>query len=187
MAGPTAYQSVGATASTYDTSPATDFPNFFKLDGVDGGFATAAFAAGTLGADMTLMVPIRRESAADFILASKTITSDPTIAVCVAGSGLTATTACGATVTHTVDGVAVPGGFATTRAQLNTAITVGSWHILEIKNLDLSTFTSLTVGKCWAGYYFNGGIGEILLCETPSAAVLTQMRQYLASQYSITL
>jgi hypothetical protein len=174
----TTYQAI-TDASNYNTSPATSFPRFFKLDGVDDGFATAAFAAGTLGADMTFMCAIRRTSADGLVLAY----SGPAwIGYAHPTNPAAASNAIFGAMSHFVDGAAV----ANTAIALNGALTVGAWHIVEIRNLDLSAAAVLAFAN-FGGVPLNGSLGEILLCETPSAAVLTQMRQYLAAQYSVVL
>ena len=112
-------------------------PASATLDGIDDGFATAAFAAGTLGADMTLMVPVRRAAATDVVLAFQTSGAGVYCGLAAAGIGALAYSNAG-TPTHLVNGVAVPGGTATTAGQLHTALPVGEWCILEIRNLDMT-------------------------------------------------
>jgi hypothetical protein len=181
----TTYQAI-TDASNYNTSPATSFPRFFKLDGVDDGFATAAFAAGTFSSDMTFMCAIRRTSAASGLLFSEIVGVTPYLAIFTTADGNPCSSGAG-TPTYFANGVAVPGGTGTTRGQLATALPVGQWVILEIRNADLSLWVRFAISQYVGGIKVDGSLGEILLCETPSAAVLTQMRQYLAAQYGVTV
>jgi len=142
MAQPTTYQRV-TSASDYDGSAG---PIAQLYDGVDDGMATAAFAAGTLINGMDCMIAVRRDSAALSAIGGL-YQADQTKYFGVIGytSGDTAGTygGCG-TPTIFVDGVSV----ANTRGALFDALTVGDFHILEYRGLDLSAW----VDAGWGAY-----------------------------------
>jgi len=179
------YQSVPGDGSTY----ATDFPIFQKYDGVDDGMATAAFAAGTLIDGMDCMIPVRRDSAAKMFCGLNC--AGDYFGNAESGWGSPCFVGCG-TPTVWVDGVQLAGGTAVTADTLNTALTVGDYHILEFRDLTLSTWTSLHFGvppyAGYVGYAFNGARGDILLYpSTASTEDKDAARQYLATYYGVTL
>ena len=93
---------------------------------------------------------------------------------------------CGSAVTVLVDGVTVPGGTATNATQLHTALTVGPWHVLEMRNLNLSTF-SLLEFSLLGSYQLGGDIGGVVLCPAQSGATRTAIRQYLGAKVGLSL
>jgi hypothetical protein len=181
----TAYQRVGA-ASDYD---ATDFPIFQKYDGVDDGMATAAFAAGTLIDGMDCLIAVRRDSAAACVAGLYNGIADATkffgMAESASGSGCVGSGA--GTPTVWVDNAQLTGGTAVTRGTLHTALTVGDYHILEFRGLDLSTWTAAGFGL-YTSYVFPGARGDIMLFpSTASTEDKDAARQYLADYYGVTL
>ena len=181
----TPYQSVPGDGSTY----ATDFPIYQKYDGTDDGMATATFSAGTLTSAMDCMIPVRRDSAAACVAGLYNGIADATkffgMAESASGSGCVGSGA--GTPTVWVDGVQLSGGTAVTRGTLHTALTVGDWHILEFRGLDLSTWTAAGFGL-YTSYVFPGARGDIMLYpSTDSTADKDAARQYLADYYGVTL
>lgn len=176
----TTYQRVN-TATDYDTE---GFLHYHKLDGVDDGFGTT-FPAGTLGSNMDCFMLVRRDSAANILIAYQTASASPYFGVAASGDGGAASVGSG-TPTYYVNGVAVPGGTSTTRGQLHTALSVGSFVVLEVRNLDLSAWTGLAIGN-YAGFTLDGAIAETILCPAQSAGTRTSIRQYLAAKAGITL
>ena len=74
-----------------------------------------------------------------------------------------------------------------TSIELHTALTAGSYHILEFRNLDLSAWTASGFGL-YTSYKLLGARGDIMLY--PSTASTTDKdaaRQYLADLYGVTL
>ncbi|MBK6928890.1 MAG: hypothetical protein IPH15_15765 [Comamonadaceae bacterium] len=136
----TDYQPILTDGSSYSS---TGFPIAQKYDGVDDGMATAAFAAGTLIDGMDCLIPVRRDSAASCVAGLYNGVADATkffgMAESASGSGCVGSGA--GTPTVWVDNTQLTGGTAVTRGTLHTALTVGDWHILEFRNLDLSTWT----------------------------------------------
>jgi len=179
------YQSVPGDGSTY----ATDFPIFQKYDGVDDGMATATFPAGTLIDGMDCMIAVRRDSEAAVLLG---ISGEPSFTekytgACINNPGDVTYKNCG-TPTVWVDRVQLAGGTTTTRAALFAALTVGDWHILEYRNLNLSTWVAVHYGNVFTGLNFNGARGDILLYpSTASTEDKDAARQWLADYYGVTL
>ena len=182
----TDYQAILTDGSTY---PSTDFPIAQLYDGVDDGMATAAFAAGTLIDGMDCMIAVRRDSAASCVAGLYNGVADATkffgMAESASGSGCVGSGA--GTPTVWVDNTQLTGGTAVTRGTLHTALTVGDWHILEFRNLDLSTWTAAGFGL-YTSYVFPGPRGDILLYpSTTPTEDKDAARQWLADYYGVTL
>jgi hypothetical protein len=182
----TPYQSVPGDGSTYDSTGITPFQLY---DGTDDGMATAAFSAGTLTSAMDCMIPVRRDSGAACVAGLYNGIADATkffgMAESASGSGCVGSGA--GTPTVWVDGVQLTGGTAVTRGTLHTALTVGDYHILEFRGLDLSTWTASGFGL-YTSYVFPGPRGDILLFpSTASTEDKDAARQYLADKYGVTL
>jgi hypothetical protein len=181
----TDYQSVPGDGSTY----ATGFPIAQLYDGVDDGMATAAFSAGTLIDGMDCMIAVRRDSAAACVAGLYNGIADATkffgMAESASGSGCVGSGA--GTPTVWVDNAQLTGGTAVTRGTLHTALTVGDYHILEFRGLDLSTWTAAGFGL-YTSYVFPGARGDILLYpSTASTEDKDAARQWLADYYGVTL
>jgi hypothetical protein len=179
----------GQTLGPGDTYDATGYPVFQLYDGVDDGMATASFAAGTLINGMDCMIAVRRDSAAACVAGLYNGIADATkffgMAESASGSGCVGSGA--GTPTVWVDGVQLSGGTAVTRGTLHTALTVGDYHIVEFKNLDLSTWTAAGFGL-YTSYVFLGARGDIMLYpSTASTEDKDAARQYLADKYGVTL
>jgi hypothetical protein len=179
------YQSVPGDGSTY----ATAFPIFQLYDGVDDGMATAAFTAGTLIDGMDCMIAVRLDSAAACVAGLYNGIADATkffgMAESASGSGCVGSGA--GTPTVWVDNAQLTGGTAVTRGTLHTALTVGDYHILEFRGLDLSTWTAAGFGL-YTSYVFPGPRGDIFLFpSTASTEDKDAARQYLADYYGVTL
>jgi hypothetical protein len=175
----------GQTLGPGNTYDSAGYPIFQLYDGVDDGMATATFAAGTLINGMDCMIPVRRDSAAARSIAGL-YQADQTKYFGVVGdaSGDVSSTygGCG-TPSIFVDGASVTN----TRGALFDALGVGEFHILEYRDLDLSTW----VDAAWGGYptyLHNGARGDIMLYpSTASTEDKDAARQYLADKYGVTL
>jgi hypothetical protein len=181
----TTYQRVGSTDADY----ATGFPIAQLYDGVDDGMATAAFPAGTLINGMDCMIAVRRDSAAACVAGLYNGIADATkfFGMAESGSGSGCVGSGAGTATVWVDGVQLSGGTAVTRGTLHTALTVGDWHILEFRGLDLSAWTAAGFGL-YTSYVFPGARGDIMLYpSTASTEDKDAARQYLADYYGVTL
>ena len=182
----TPYQAILTDGLSY---PSTGFPIAQKYDGVDDGMATAAFTAGTLTSGMDCMIPVRRDSVASCVAGLYNGVADATkffgMAESASGSGCVGSGA--GTPTVWVDNTQLTGGTAVTRGTLHTALTGGDWHILEFRNLDLSTWTAAGFGL-YTSYLFPGPRGDILLYpSTASTEDKDAARQWLADYYGVTL
>ncbi len=178
----------GQTLGPGDTYDGTGYPVFQKYDGVDDGMATAAFSAGTLTSGMDCMVVVRRDSSANTTLGlNQTNGGIPVFGFCTASVGDVTSFGCG-TPTVWVDNVQLTGGTLVTQDTLHNAVTVGDWHIVEYRNLDMSSFTQARFGSAYPGYLFNGHRGDILLYpSTTSTEDKDAARQWLADYYGVTL
>ena len=179
----------GQTLGPGNTYDSAGYPVFQKYDGVDDGMATAAFSAGTLTSGMDCMIAVRRDSAASCVAGLYNGIADATkffgMAESASGSGCVGSGA--GTPTVWVDNTQLTGGTAVTRGTLHTALTVGDWHILEFRNLDLSTWTASGFGL-YTSYVFPGPRGDILLYpSTASTEDKDAARQWLADYYGVTL
>jgi len=179
----------GQTLGPGNTYDATGYPIFQKYDGVDDGMATAAFSAGTLIDGTDCMIVVRRDSAASCVAGLYNGVADATkffgMAESASGSGCVGSGA--GTPTVWVDNTQLTGGTAVTRGTLHTALTVGDYHILEFRGLDLSTWTAAGFGL-YTSYVFPGARGDIMLFpSTASTEDKDAARQYLADYYGVTL
>jgi len=177
----TRYQKV-TDASNYDTA---GFPLFYRGDGVDDGLA-ASFAAGTLTSNMTLLMAIKRTSAAGLVALFRAAGSANYVGSMTSG-GAGAASALSGTPTYRVDGVDVPGGAGTTEGQLHTALTVGPWHILEIRGIDMSAWVSAGLGYFSGGYPGAANYGGHILRDALSEADCARARRYLARKVGVSV
>ena len=183
MAQPTTYQRV-TSASDYDGSAG---PIAQKYDGVDDSMATAAFSAGTLTSSMDCLIAVRRDSGAKVTLGGYQAGHAKFFGIAESADANPASTGVG-TPTTWVDGIQLAGGTAVTRATLHTALTLGAWHILELRGMDLSLWTSFLCGGYFAGYRLNGARGDIMLYpSTTPTEDKDAARQWLADYYGVTL
>ena len=179
----------GQTLGPGDTYDSAGYPVFQLYDGVDDGMATATFTAGTLINGMDCMIAVRRDSAAACVAGLYNGIADATkfFGMAESGSGSGCVGSGAGTPTVWVDGVQLSGGTAVTRGTLHTALTVGDYHILEFRGLDLSTWTAAGFGL-YTSYVFPGARGDIMLYpSTDSTADKDAARQYLADYYGVTL
>lgn len=158
-------------ANTYDT---VGFPYYEKFDGLDDGYATAAFTAGTLTADMDCFVAIKRNSAANFLVASLASGSALYVGAGDSADAVNPVNSVGATCW--VNGAAV----ANNRAAFAAAVPVGSWVIGEFRNADFSTWTAFQISQ-FVGWYLNGEIAGVILCPAQTDAKRGQIRRWLAT------
>lgn len=180
--GPLTYQPVNST-TTYDAAAITPWQLY---DGTDDSQATATFAAGTLIDGMDCMIPVRRDSSMGSLaqVVGLYTVDNAKLFGAVQGGGTDPVNYSAGDPDIYVDGYIV---YPCTRDTLNTALTVGAWHILEFRNLSLSTWDSLGFGGFIYGR-FPGARGDIMLFEsTASTADKDAARQYLADKYGVTL
>lgn len=175
-----AYQPILTDGSSYSPTGITPWQQY---DGTDDGMATASFAAGTLTSAMDCMIAVRRNSAAAAVLVKAQDTSKcfgyfETAAPGAIFDGV------GASVTVFVDSVQL--------AQMDgdglaAALTVGEFHIVEFRGLDLSAWEKFSFSG-FPGLLANCASGDIMLFEsTASTEDKDKARQYLADKYGVTL
>lgn len=176
----------GQTLGPGDTYSAAGYPVFQKYNGTNSSMVTAAFAAGTLIDGMDCMIAVRRDSAVPVIIGCNGTVINRWFGG--AGSGATADSAGSTTYTSVlVDGATLSGGANVTAGTLHTALTVGAWHILEYRGLNLSLWTAFGAAS-YAGYLLNGARGDIMLYpSTDSTEDKDAARQWLADYYGVTL
>ena len=179
----------GQTLGPGDTYPSTGFPYYLDFDGTDDGMATASFAAGTLTSDMDCLIAVRRDSDANAVCGLYESVSDANkvFGIAESGSGSGCVGSGAGTPTVWVDGAQLTGGTAVTRGTLHTALSAGDWHILELRGLDLSTWTAAGAGL-YTSYVLNGAQGGILLfpSSTPTAD-RDAARTWLGAKVGLTL
>ena len=177
----------GQTLGPGDTYPSTGFPVYQKYDGTDDGMATASFAAGTLTSAMDCMIAVRRRTDIGVVVGfHRSQGSGQFIAAADPEAWWPATGGAG-TPTTWVDGVQLSGGTSTSAGDLYTALTVGDWHVLELRGLDLSAWTDLRFGYYGGTFNFNGALGGILLFPGGNTAGRDQARAWLAAKVGVTL
>ena len=177
----------GQTLGPGNTYDATGYPIFQKYDGTDDGMATASFAAGTLTSDMDCLIAVRRDAGSNMVIGfHRSAESNQYIAATGSGQAWPATAGAG-TPTTWVDGVQLSGGTSTSADDLNTALTVGDWHVLELRGLDLSAWTDLRFGYYGWAWDFNGALGGILLFPGGNTAGRDAARAWLAAKVGVTL
>lgn len=153
---------------------------YLSFDGLDDGMSTGAI---TLGSDMDCYIVLRRKSSKKFVLMYNT----PTWVAVGVGQDTDVAPATSTGGTYAVNGVVVPGGVATTRDQLHTAIPVGEWVVVELRNNNLSAFPSVGFGGYSYGYQLDGDIAGIILCPAGSESVRRKNRQWLGNKVGLTL
>ena len=182
----TPYQAILTDGSTYN---ATGFHIYQHFDGIDDGMATASFAAGTLTSSMDCLIAVRRDSAGNAVcgLYESVAEANKVFGIAESGSGSGCVGSGAGTPTVWVDGVQLTGGTAVTRGTLHTALTVGDYHVLEFRGLDLSTWTASGFGL-YTSYVLNGAQGGILLFpSSTSTANRDAARTWLGAKVGLTL
>lgn len=153
-----------------------------KFDGASSGLSTATFAAGTLKIGMDFFIAMRRDSPASMLLAAMSTGGGTWFGVMDTSGGGTSSNS--GAPTYAVNGVDVPGGTATTRAQLNAAVPVGQWVIVEIRNLNLSSWTAFVTGE-YSGFVLNAGVAGLVLCLSQTPEKRLAVRRYLGQKVGL--
>lgn len=182
-ASATGYQRV-ISSTGYDI---TASPLVMRFDGADDVLA-ASFAPGTLPASADVYVVINRDvDDGNAAIGIDLTAGGRTLGVMAAGDTTGAFTGCGSP-SVTVNGVAVPGGTAITRAELHTAVGVAEPRVLEVRGANLSAWAQFsTISSAqWGSMAFKGRIGSILIVPAQPNSTRTKIRKALAKAYQIT-
>jgi hypothetical protein len=168
-------QATTSARPTYEEGGEVAFDMF---DGTDDAYSTATFSAGTLTADMDCFIAVRRADSADGVPVRQGLSF---IFGCWQTSASRPDVSSG-TPTYAVDGVDV----AATRTALKTALTEAEWHILEVRNLDLSGWSQLSISG-YTALFVSGDIGGVILCPAQDDATRTNIRRWLGAKVDLSL
>lgn len=172
-----------ATASARPIINAAGGIQYLTFDGLDDGLSTGPI---TLGSDMDCFVAIRRSTSSQMILLSATTGGGNYIGVIQSGSSESTENGAGSP-SYAVDGVLVnAGATSVTRGQLHTALPSNVWHVLEIRNINVLSWPSISFGG-YGGWALNGDFGGIILCPAGDATTRQKNRQYLGNKVGLTL
>ena len=175
-------QGTSAARPTYTVS-ASIYGDVF--DAVDDQYIGPTLAAGTFTADMDCFIAMRRSASLVSVYPSA---GGGTFVGYMSPNAVSAQAGAGSNTSYAVDGVAVAGGTSVQSNTLNTAFpSDNSWHILEIKNLDLSAWTGLGFGRYDAGTAINGGIAGVVLCQAQTSEMRAKIRRFLGSRVGLSL
>ncbi len=156
--------------------------NAIDFDGSDDKLATGSFTAGTW-TTMDFFIAIYLDAAAQYVLAD----DDAGRFFGVGSNGSASSTVINAgSPSYKINGIAVPGGTASTRDQLYDATTFGSWIVIEANGLDLSAWAKAQFGN-YPTAEINGKVAEVIVCESVSDAVRAQVRTYLGAAVGLTI
>ena len=172
----TRYQRVN-TATDYD---AAGFVQALGIDGLDDTIATSPAA---FGASMDVFLAVRRTSATGVLLFATAGggqylgAMDATAGPASSGAG---------TPTYLVNGVAVPGGTATTRAQLAAAIPLNQWCVFEALGIDMSMWPSAAIGA-HAALPMGMGFAQGIAYPSGDTATRAKNRRFAGAKVGLTL
>ena len=137
---------------------------------------------------MDALIAVRRDSAANAVcgLYQSVAEANKVFGIAESGSGSGCVGSGAGTPTVLVDGTQLTGDTAVTRGTLHTALTPGAWHILEFRNLDLSTWTAIGFGR-YTSYVLNGGYGGHKVFSNGQDANRDLARAQMAAYFGVTL
>ena len=169
-----------ATAASRPLTGTQGAIQYATFDGLDDGLSTGAI---TLTADMDCFIAVRRNSAAKGVSIFSPL-DIPTgwAGVFEAGNSASSFNASVGTPVTTVNGV----GVLASRDALHLALTVGAWHVLEMRNLNLLSWANFGVGN-YTAFPLNGDIAGVILCPAGDASTRQKNRQYLGYKVGLTL
>lgn len=157
------------------------------MDGTDDGYSVPVFAAGTLTSDMDCFIAIKRNALTQTVVVSEIPSSGTRFyGTMINGSAGLAASGVGTLWSYFVDGVQIGGVNTTTAGQLHTAIGSGTWHVMEVRNLNLVAWTQFTLGL-YAAFMLNADIGGVILCPAQSADNRNKTRKWLGAKVGLSL
>jgi hypothetical protein len=157
---------------------------FWQFDGTDD-YIGSTFSAGAFGSNCDLVISLERMSSAMGVLFANNASSTWIGAFSAGDNGNTLQN-CGAASSLFVDGVQIGTTFSATFDQLHQALTVGVPHVVEFRNVDLSSFLSLSIGG-WAGWHLGAKVYYFDVTPALSSADRTTIRKFAAQQAGVTL
>ncbi len=172
-----ALQSVSAARPFYRS----DIIKSLSFDGVDDGIKTGVIE---LSADMDCFIALRINTKKTGILFGSR--AGILFGYHQQGGTGASSQGCGSNVTNFINGVQVEGGVSTTGNQLFFAMPLGTWFVLEIRNLDLSAFNLLEISM-FINLRPHFDMNALIVCPAQSDVSRTQIRQYLAAKAGVTL
>jgi hypothetical protein len=175
-AAATAYQAVSA-GGDYGAAAT---PLGVAFDGNDG-LAAAAFVAGTLGANMDVFIPMKRNTSGKVVSLYDNAANGERYVGTMATANGTVDLGSGAP-TYAVNGNVLA---AATRPAIEAAMGTGRWSLLEIRNANLSGWTGIGVGG-YATFELNGSIGSVRVMPAQTDAARTSLRDSIMASYGIT-
>lgn len=173
------------TQSTSDKRPAYNVSGSIKsfyMDGSNDSIRTPLLSS--LSTDMDFFMAVYRTSTATNIFFYGTVAHK--FAGVVQSGNTSRPDADAGTPTYYVDGTAVS---PTQRGALHTAMSSGSWHVLEIRNIDgAACFTAQTLGWCdYGGFMAPAYIGGIVIANALSSDNRNKLRTWLGAKVGLTL
>jgi hypothetical protein len=135
---------------------------------------------------MDLFCAIKRGSTANMVLASNGVANASFIGKMIAADGTSSMAGVGTAWSVFVDGVQVGGTNSVTCGQLNTALGSGSYHVLEVRDLDLSAWTQFTIGL-YTSFMLGADIGGVILPPAQSTANRAALRKWLGARVGLSL
>ena len=175
---------VQATAAARPTWKLTSSIYSDLFDATDDGYGLT-FSAGTLTNSMDAFVAIKKTAGAAQVTCANALTGVRYFGYAANGSASPSTDSSGANSTYFVDGTQLAGGASVTAGTVYTALNNGAWHILEVRDLDLSA---------WAGFFFgqttvliNGSIGGAVVCPAQDATTRARIRTWLGREVGLSV
>jgi hypothetical protein len=154
-------------------------PSYGAFDGTDDWLWVDAPG---LPATVDVFISVFRTTTADLIPVWGEDTTK-FLACCRAGSSTSPTGGASGAPSYFVDGVEVVGA---TRDTLNTAMTTGMWHVLEIRNANLSSWTRFAVSGR-VSFYIRGQVADVVAIAAQDSAGRALIRKYLGSNVGLSL
>jgi hypothetical protein len=159
-----------------------------RFDGVDDEVRTPVFVAGSLTNNMDVFMAVKKTAAAQSVLLYETSASG-TKYMFLNQNGSpdpVSPPSGGAAWTCFVDGVQLGGVANTTAGELYDALTINQWHVVELRNIDMSGWIAVAAGN-YTAHRHTGNIGIIAVCPAQSDANRTLARRIIGAQVGLLL
>jgi hypothetical protein len=147
-----------------------------------------------LTANMDLFILIYRATSGKGVVLASNGISNRYIGYFESGSSGTAIQSFfSSAATIKVNGVLLSGGGGVTSDQLNTALIVNQWNLLEIRNLNMSNetdpgYTNEGIAPfSYPGWLFEGGWAGLILVEAQTESVREEVRTWIGAKVGLSL